>query len=50
MVKKEDLIEELENHQLDIVVTIGAGDIDKEVPKVAEYMKSKFNITSEEDE
>ncbi|WP_421764746.1 UDP-N-acetylmuramate--L-alanine ligase [Ekhidna sp.] len=50
MVAKEHLIDELSNHNLDIVVTIGAGDIDREVPKVAEYMKNMFNPKSEEDE
>ena len=50
MVAKEYLLDELENHNLDIVVTIGAGDIDREVPKIAEYMKNKFNPKSTEDE
>lgn len=50
MVAKEYLLDELENHNLDIVVTLGAGDIDREVPKVAEYMKNKFNPKSTEDE
>lgn len=52
MVSKENLLEELDKHNLDIVVTIGAGDIDREVPKVAEYMRNKFNPKpiSEEDE
>lgn len=50
MVAKEYLLDELSNHNLDIVVTIGAGDIDREVPKVAEYMKKMFNPKSEEDE
>ncbi len=50
MVAKEYLLDELENHNLDIVVTLGAGDIDREVPKIAEYMKNKFNSKSTEDE
>ncbi|MEO1255196.1 MAG: UDP-N-acetylmuramate--L-alanine ligase, partial [Bacteroidota bacterium] len=50
VIDKEFLIRELDNYDLDIVVTIGAGDIDREVPKVAEYMKNKFNVASEEDE
>jgi len=50
MVSKEGLLEELEDRNLDIVVTIGAGDIDKEVPKIAEFMKSKFNPTPEEED
>ncbi|MEM0939967.1 MAG: UDP-N-acetylmuramate--L-alanine ligase [Bacteroidota bacterium] len=53
MIDKRYLITELDNHKLDVVVTIGAGDIDREVPKVAEYMKNKFNLnhkTKNEDE
>ncbi|MEQ8627206.1 UDP-N-acetylmuramate--L-alanine ligase [Ekhidna sp.] len=50
MVTKDYLLQELDDHNLDIVVTIGAGDIDREVPKIAEYMKNKFNPKSEEDE
>jgi len=51
MVPKEYLIEELKDHNLDVVVTIGAGDIDREVPKVAEHMKNRFGIkVGKEDE
>ncbi|MEM6735509.1 MAG: UDP-N-acetylmuramate--L-alanine ligase [Bacteroidota bacterium] len=53
MIDKKYLINELDNHKLDVVVTIGAGDIDREVPKVAEYMKHRFNFnhkTKDEDE
>lgn len=50
LVAKEYLLKELDNHKLDIVVTIGAGDIDREVPKIAEYMKNMFNPKSEADE
>lgn len=50
LISKANLIETLDNHNLDIVVTIGAGDIDKEVPKVAAYMRERFNPKTEEDE
>lgn len=43
MVTKENLLKELDNHKLDVVVTIGAGDIDREVPKIAQYLKEKFS-------
>ena len=42
LIPKDYLLQELENHEMDVVVTIGAGDIDREVPKVAEYMKNRF--------
>ena len=50
MVVKEHLLEELDNHNLDILLTIGAGDIDSEVPKIAKYLKNKFNPEPDEDE
>jgi len=42
LVKKEDLIAELESRELDVVCTVGAGDIDREVPKIAAMMKEKY--------
>ncbi len=42
LVSKENLIEELDSRHLDVVLTIGAGDIDKEVPKIARYLKGKY--------
>lgn len=54
IVSKDDLLEELDKRNLDVVVTIGAGDIDREVPKIAGFMKEKFGPktkkTTEEDE
>ena len=47
MVSKDYLIRELEDHDLDVVLTIGAGDIDKEVPKVAAYLKNRFYSQAE---
>lgn len=48
VVSKDYLLNELEDRSLDIVVTIGAGDIDREVPKIAAFLKNKFNPKSEE--
>ena len=47
MLTKDYLIQELDHHDLDVVVTIGAGDIDREVPKIAQYLKDKFHPKSE---
>jgi UDP-N-acetylmuramate--alanine ligase len=43
IVAKEDLISELDNRNLDVLVTLGAGDIDREVPKIAQFLKDKFS-------
>lgn len=42
MVSKDNLVEELSNRNLDVVLTMGAGDIDKEVPKIVELMKGNY--------
>ena len=46
---KEMLLQVLDKLNLDIVVTIGAGDIDCEVPKIAKYLKNKFEPSTEEE-
>lgn len=42
MVSKENLLDELSRRNLDVVLTMGAGDIDKLVPQVAELMKGNY--------
>lgn len=37
---KEDIIEELKNHSFDVLLSIGAGNIDQLVPKIAQYVES----------
>ncbi len=49
MVSKEYLLNELDQHKLDVVLTIGAGDIDREVPKIAAYLKNRCNQKSQKD-
>ncbi|MEM6642043.1 MAG: UDP-N-acetylmuramate--L-alanine ligase [Bacteroidota bacterium] len=43
VVTKDYLLKELDNHALDVVLTIGAGDIDREVPKVGAYLKARYS-------
>ena len=43
---KGTLFDRLDKLNLDIVLTIGAGDIDREVPKIEKYMKDKFEPTA----
>lgn len=40
VVSKEDLLTELKRHDFDVLVMMGAGDIEFEVPKVKEYLTS----------
>ena len=50
VVSKEDLLTELDKKDLDVVLTIGAGDIDREVPKVASYLKKRYGRLVPENE
>ena len=40
-VSKTELIGELEKHDFDILLTLGAGDIDLEIPKIVEFMHKR---------
>jgi UDP-N-acetylmuramate--alanine ligase len=50
LVNKQTLYEELSNRHLDVVLTIGAGDIDKEVPKIAQLMRERYGPSSDIEE
>lgn len=38
---KADLLEELPKHQFDVLMTLGAGDIDKLIPQIVEQLKKR---------
>ena len=40
-VSKTELIGELEKHDFDILLTLGAGDTDLEIPKIVEFMHKR---------
>lgn len=42
LVDKTSLYEVLADRTLDVVLTVGAGDIDKEVPKVAQHLRDRY--------
>lgn len=44
---KENLLTLLDEKEIDILVTFGAGDIDKMVPVIKKYLKERFNNKSE---
>lgn len=41
MVKKEDIIELVKNRDFDVLVILGAGDLDNQVPQIAKIIESK---------
>jgi len=43
LVKKEDIFRVLENTSPEVLVTLGAGDIDRLVPKLAEWTNERIN-------
>lgn len=38
--KKENLLDEIKTSTFDVLITLGAGDIDKLVPEIANYLKT----------
>ena len=42
IIDKQQIIKTLETQKIEVLITVGAGDIDKEVPKIADYLKRKF--------
>jgi len=41
LIRKQELLEEIKNRKFDILITMGAGDIDRFVPKINELMALK---------
>ena len=41
LIGKSEVVSELKDRELEVLVTIGAGDIDREVPKIKEYLEGK---------
>ena len=39
--KKEDLLDLLKNKHLEVLITLGAGDIDNYIPQISELLKNK---------
>ncbi len=44
MISKDNLLEELNNRDIETLITFGAGDIDKLVKPITELLKKKYNI------
>ncbi|MEP5612292.1 MAG: UDP-N-acetylmuramate--L-alanine ligase [Cyclobacteriaceae bacterium] len=42
LVNKTTLYEELADRTIDVLLTLGAGDIDKEVPKIAQHLRDRY--------
>ncbi len=42
LVTKTTLYEELAKRDLDVILTVGAGDIDKEVPVIAQHLRDRY--------
>jgi len=39
---KEDLLEEIKKYNFDVLITLGAGDIDKMVPLITQQLKKQL--------
>ena len=41
LIHKEEVLDTLEKRELDVVITFGAGDIDRLIPSIKELLQNK---------
>lgn len=44
MIRKDDVLEMVKNRDFDVLLTLGAGDLDNYVTQIADILKKKYNI------
>ena len=44
LISKQDAVEYVETHDTDVLVVLGAGDLDDMVPRMTEVLKAKYNL------
>ena len=44
LIRKQDAVEYVETHDTDVLVVLGAGDLDDMVPRMTEVLKAKYNL------
>ncbi len=44
LIGKEELLDNLKEREIDVLVTFGAGDIDRLVQPITEYLKERYNV------
>ncbi len=44
LIKKEELMDELDNREIDTLITFGAGDIDLFIKPITDYLKRRYNV------
>ena len=44
LISKQDAVEYVETHDTDVLVVLGAGDLDNMVPRMTEVLKAKYNL------
>ena len=50
LTNKENLLTLLDKKEIDVLVTFGAGDIDKMVPEINKFLKNKHKELTEKNE
>lgn len=46
MIRKEDVLSYVEEHDFEVLIVLGAGDLDNYVPQIEKLLRKKYNITS----
>ena len=42
MIRKDEVLDFVKNHDFEVLVVLGAGDLDNQVPQIAKLLKSKI--------
>ncbi len=44
MITKDEVMDYVKNHDFDVLVVLGAGDLDNQVPQIAKILQSRLNV------
>lgn len=47
MIKKEEVIDYVSNHDFEVLIVLGAGDLDNQVPEIEKLLRKKYGIAQE---
>ena len=43
MIQKDEVLDYIKEHDFDVLVILGAGDLDTQVPKITKLLQQKLN-------
>ena len=43
MIRKDEVLDYVKNHDFDVLIVLGAGDLDNQVPQITKLLNNKIN-------